>query len=118
MPSSLPVTRTPCYSFRQSFRFRTQLIPVFIATLFFLFAPHLQTQSTFGSILGTVQDASGAVVPGATVTTVNTGTTAQRVVTSDASGDFTFSNIEIGHYSLTVTAAGFEKYSLPEIEIT
>jgi len=118
MPSSLPVTCTPCYSFRQSFRFRAQLIPVFITCFFFFIAPHLQSQSTFGSILGTVQDTSGAVVPGATVTIVNTGTTAQRVVTSDASGDFTFSNIEIGHYSLTVTAAGFEKYSLPEIEIT
>jgi hypothetical protein len=81
-------------------------------------APRLQSQSTFGTILGTVHDPSGAVIPGATVTIVNTGTSAQHLVTSDPAGDFLFSNVEIGKYSFAVTATGFEKYSLPEISIT
>ena len=78
----------------------------------------LESQSTFGNVLGSVQDASGAIIPGATVTLVNTGTTAQRVVTSDQAGSFVLSNIDVGKYSLTIMAPGFEKYNLPEIIIT
>ena len=118
MHSSLFVTRA-ITSFFQTGRQRTFLHTLlWIAALIFLAVPGLHAQSTFGTILGTVQDASGAVVPGATVTLVNTGTTAQRVVTSDAGGDFTFSNIDVGQYSLTIVAAGFEKYSLPDISLT
>ena len=53
------------------------------------FAATLQAQSTFGTILGTVKDVTGAVVPGATITLTNKGTTAQRTATSDGSGEFT-----------------------------
>ena len=42
-------------------------------------------QSTFGSILGTVRDPSGSVVPGATVTATNKGTAARRTATTDSS---------------------------------
>ena len=82
------------------------------------FAATLQAQSTFGTILGTVRDVTGAVVPGATVTLTNKGTTAQRTATSDGSGEFTLSNIDVGNYSVTITAGGFEKYSLPELALT
>ena len=82
------------------------------------FAATLQAQSTFGTILGTVKDATGAVVPGATITVTNKGTTAQRTATSDGSGEFTLSNIDVGNYSVTITAGGFEKYSLPELALT
>jgi len=75
-------------------------------------------QSTFGTILGTVHDKSGAVIPGATVTLINTGNSAQRTEKSDGAGDFTFSNIDVGTYSLTVTAGGFEKFSVPMISLT
>jgi hypothetical protein len=81
-------------------------------------ASTLGAQSTYGSILGTVKDASGAVVPGALVTATNKGTGAQRTATSDGSGEFTLSNIDVGNYSLTITSAGFERYSLPELSIT
>lgn len=75
-------------------------------------------QSTFGTILGVVQDASGAVVAGATVTLTNTGTTARRVAMTDGTGSFTFSNIDVGTYSVTIAASGFEKYSQPDIALT
>jgi len=90
------------------------------ALLFILFVTSAgaRAQSTFGSILGTVRDASGAVVPGALVTATNKGTGAQRTATSDGSGEFTLSNIDVGNYSVAITAPGFEKYSLPEISIT
>src|ERR1017187_7769169 len=96
-----------------------------IAQLFFLAccllalpASPLLAQSTFGSILGTVHDTTGAVVEGAQVTLVNTGTTAARSFTTDAGGDYAFKNIEVGRYMLTISATGFEKTSLPEIAIT
>jgi hypothetical protein len=78
----------------------------------------LLAQSTFGTILGTVRDSSGAVVPGATVTLTNTGTTAARTAKSDASGDYAFNNIDVGTYSVAFTAAGFEKDSVAEILLT
>ncbi len=78
----------------------------------------LSAQSTFGAILGTAHDSTGALIPGATVTLVNTGTSAQRTATSDAGGNFSFNNIDVGKYSVTVTAAGFQKYSLPEISLS
>jgi hypothetical protein len=90
-----------------------------LALVFVLcFALMARAQSTFGSILGTVKDASGAVVAGAVVTATNKGTGAQRTAMSDGSGEFTLSNIDVGNYSVTITSSGFEKYSLPEISIT
>jgi len=78
----------------------------------------LPAQSTFGSILGTVRDASGALVLGAQVTLVNIGTAATRTTATDAEGDYAFKNIDVGSYALTFTAPGFEKESLPEIALT
>jgi len=78
----------------------------------------VQAQSTFGSIIGTVRDTTGAVVPGAHVTLTNTGTTAVRAAISDAGGNYAFNNIDVGKYSLTITAASFEKESIPEIDVT
>jgi hypothetical protein len=66
-------------------------------------------QSTFGSILGTVRDSSGADVQGAQVTLVNAGTSGSRVLVSDSTGSFGFKNIDVGSYTLTITAPGFEK---------
>jgi hypothetical protein len=75
-------------------------------------------QSTYGAILGTVRDASGAVVTGAQVTLLNTGTTASRTAVSDANGDYAFRNIDVGSYKLTIAAQGFQTESLPVIELT
>jgi hypothetical protein len=91
---------------------------VSLCCLLALSAASLPAQSTYGSILGTVHDASGALVPGAQVTLVNTGTSASRTAVSDAAGDYAFKNIDVGHYKLTIAAPGFQKSSLPEILLT
>jgi hypothetical protein len=75
----------------------------------------LPAQSTFGTILGNVRDTSGALVAGAEVALKNIGTSAVRTATTDADGNYAFNNIDVGRYSLTITAQGFEKESLPEI---
>ena len=114
MHPSLSVTSTLPHPF---LRFAHRIF-LFLSVLSLFATPRLQSQSTFGSIVGTVHDSSGAVIPGATLTLLNSGTSAQRVGVSDSSGNFSFSNIDVGKYSLTITAAGFEKYSLPEIALT
>ncbi len=81
-------------------------------------AGRLPAQSTFGEILGTVHDSSGAVVQGVQVTLANTGTTATRTAVTDAGGNYAFKNIDVGAYTLTLTAPGFEKESLPAIALT
>src|ERR1700678_665837 len=65
-------------------------------------------QSTFGAIVGTVKDQSGSVVPGATVTLVNVGSSAKHTTTSSASGNYEFPNLDAGTYQVTVAASGFK----------
>lgn len=65
-------------------------------------------QST-GTILGTVRDASGGVVPGATVTIVEVDTNASRSVITDAQGSYIVPNLDIGTYRVTAELTGFER---------
>ena len=78
----------------------------------------LVAQSTFGAVLGTVRDASGAVVAGAQLTLLNTGTQAARSATSDDHGDYAFRNIDVGAYQLTIAAAGFQTQTLSGLSLT
>ncbi len=64
-----------------------------------------------GTISGTVKDQSGAVIPGATVTLHNPVSGLQRTASTDASGNFTFTNIPFNPYHLTATDAGFSPFS-------
>jgi hypothetical protein len=74
----------------------------------------LQSQYAFGqvdegSITGTVQDATGAVIANAQVTLLNTDQGITLQTKTNGSGGYTFSPVRIGHYSLSVTAKGFAK---------
>ncbi len=62
-----------------------------------------------GSITGIVQDTSGAVVPNAQVSLLNIDQGLTLEVMTNSNGEFTFSPVRIGHYSLSVTAKGFAK---------
>ena len=77
------------------------------AIFFGIFLPHLQAQSTSGTITGSVTDATGAVVPGATVTILNPVSGYTRTAKTDGSGSYQFQNIPFNPYHLTVVAAGF-----------
>ena len=63
--------------------------------------------TTQGAIAGTVEDASGAVIPSATVVIHNDGTNAEKTLTSDTSGYFNDPLAEPGVYTVTVSASGF-----------
>src|SRR5882757_9872165 len=56
-------------------------------------------QTTFGTILGSVTDSTGASMPGATVTLTNLGTAEKRTISSDANGNYQFPSLQPGSYS-------------------
>jgi hypothetical protein len=76
-----------------------------------LAAPPARAQSVAGSQLsGVVRDASGAAVPGATVTVTKTDTGQARTAQSGADGSYTLPNLPVGPYELKVTLTGFNTY--------
>ena len=74
-------------------------------------------QSVSGTLLGTVTDASGAVVADAKITVVNEGTGLTRTVTSDANGEYVVPSIPTGRYTVTAEVAGFKTLALSNIEL-
>jgi hypothetical protein len=96
---------------------RTALALPCLLLIVFLLPPHMSAQSTFGSVVGTVKDSSGALVPGSTVTLTNAGTGAERTVTTDQHGDYSFLNLNPGKYQVTVMATGFEKTDFSDLDL-
>src|SRR5688572_6139834 len=72
-----------------------------------LLSTMLLAQSERGIITGTVQDASGAVVPGAKVTVTNTLTGISQTIPSNAEGEFTVPQLQVGTYTIKVEKDGF-----------
>jgi Carboxypeptidase regulatory-like domain/TonB-dependent Receptor Plug Domain len=67
-------------------------------------------QNANSTIQGTVKDASGAVVPGATITLTDIGTTQQLTTKSRSDGFYTFTNLSPANYQLSVSASGFANW--------
>ena len=81
-----------------------------------LLFPQAQAQiAGTGNIQGTVQDPSGAVIPGATVTITDVSTGVQHLVKTDKAGLFVFPGLITSTYKLDVVAAGFETYEQSNI---
>lgn len=68
-------------------------------------------------IRGTVVDASGAVVPGAQVTILNTDTGYSRVVQTDPNGSFDVLNLPVGTYTIKVAKQGFVTFQQTEVKL-
>ena len=77
----------------------------------------LAAQAVTGTILGTITDTSGAVMPGATVTLKNLGTGLTRTLTTDASGEYTAPSLPTGKYSVTAELTGFKTVSVPDVDL-
>jgi hypothetical protein len=75
-----------------------------------LAAVSLSAQTFRGTILGTVTDPSGAVLPGAKVTVKNVGTGTERTADTSADGSYALPELQIGTYTVTVTLAGFQTF--------
>jgi outer membrane receptor protein involved in Fe transport len=72
--------------------------------------PNLTYAAVGGSISGTVQDRSGAVVPKATVTATSTDTGFRQVTTTNGTGAYSFPSLPVGHYDVDIIAVGFRPY--------
>src|SRR5438309_6412277 len=70
------------------------------------FVPGLWAQASTGNIYGTVADASGAVLPGASVT-ISGANIGARTTQTGANGEFRFLNLDPGTYKLAVGMTGF-----------
>jgi hypothetical protein len=71
--------------------------------------------TTQGSIAGTVQDATGAIVPNAAIRIVNNATNVTAVLNAGGSGDFTAPLLDPGVYTVTVTAPGFGTFRVDHV---
>lgn len=85
-------------------------IPVLLALCIALSITTLAQTATQGSISGATQDATGAVVPNATVKIVNDATNAVVELKSNGSGEFVAPLLDPGVYTVTVNAEGFGTY--------
>src|SRR5580658_1101612 len=92
---------------RSVFRNATTLSVAFACALFMLSSGIALGHSTFGTILGTVQDNSGALIPGALVTAQSLDENDSRTTTSGSGGEFVFENLKAGHYKVTIQKGGF-----------
>src|SRR5947209_6352026 len=74
-------------------------------------------QTIVGRISGTIKDASGAVVPGSTVTVTNAATNLVRTATTDADGFYTVTNLPVGTYAISAESSGFKKAELSGVAL-
>ena len=77
-----------------------------------------QSQSTAGTIEGTVLDANGAAVPGASVEVKNSETNFTKTFSTDEDGRFVALNLPPGKYNVTVTKSGFATTVVEITELT
>jgi hypothetical protein len=91
--------------------YRKSLHAAFVLTFYLASGVHAHAQSNSGSLFGTVQDSSGAVVPNATVEIHNPVSHFDQSVTTDGAGKFSFSNVPFNPYHLSVAATGFSAYA-------
>ena len=89
------------------YRLRRGLSLSFFLVLFSASAVFAQEKAT---IVGTVTDPSGSVIPTAKVTVTNDGTGQVREIQTNSSGSFLVPDLSIGKYSLRAEASGFKTY--------
>ena len=70
-----------------------------------------------GTISGTIKDAQGGVVPGATVTATSTATQQTRTTVTDGSGFYTFPNLQSGRYDVSAELQGFKRVNRQGVQL-
>src|SRR5216684_6823498 len=98
-------------------RVRPFVLALSVALSAVCFAAPGLAQTTFGTILGTVTDPSGAVMPDVVVTVTNQGENISREVHTDAQGNYQAENVKAGLYTVTVRATGFREVTTKDIVV-
>jgi len=92
-------------------RRRSFFIALALLAACIIVAPRIaDAQVLYGSIVGNVQDSSGASVPGATVTITSRETSLARSAVTNDTGGFTFTNVLAGSYDVKVTLQSFKEF--------
>lgn len=93
-------------------------VTFFVLSLCVLLPGRMATaQVDQGAINGVVKDPSGALIPGAQVTLTNTDTNFVLQGKTDAKGEYSFSPIKIGNYTVSATAPGFETTTQENVRV-
>ncbi len=90
---------------------------VVCASLLLAALPAAYSQGVTGQMSGTVTDASGAILAGATVKLTADLSQQDRLFTTSTNGSFIFTNLFPGNYTITVTAPGFKTYQQRSIAL-
>ncbi|SDF80243.1 carboxypeptidase regulatory-like domain-containing protein [Terriglobus roseus] len=77
----------------------------------------MMAQAVNGSLLGTVQDKTGAAVPNAKVTITEKATNITHEATTNANGNYSFQNLSQGAYSVNVQMQGFQSETHPSVDV-
>jgi hypothetical protein len=86
------------------------LVRLLAGALLFALTLPMHAQSTGGRMTGRVEDSAGAILPDAKITLTNEATGVSQSTDSDKSGGFSFLQLVVGNYTLTVEHSGFKKY--------
>src|SRR5262249_26767681 len=86
-----------------------RLHPIMLLIVAVSLAVPLSAQNITGTIVGTVRDSSGGVMPGSAVSLTNEETNVQFAVIADETGDFVVPNLAPGIYTVKTEAAGFKQ---------
>jgi hypothetical protein len=77
----------------------------------------VQAQTSYGTVVGTVTDSTGAHVLGAKVTLKNSGTNATAITTTGNGGNYNFINLNPGSYSVSVSQKGFKSSTIDQVDV-
>ncbi|MBI5086220.1 MAG: TonB-dependent receptor [Acidobacteria bacterium] len=89
-----------------------------LVALFAVSTMTMNAQVLYGSIIGTVEDPTGAIVPKAKVILTNKATGAARETEGDEAGRYSLLSVQAGSYDLKVTAPGFRTSTRSDVEVT
>ena len=90
---------------------------VFVVLLSMIGVANTFAQSSMGTVVGTVTDSSGGVIPGASVTLTSLDTAIAATRVSGDRGHFTFVNVRPGSYEITVELTGFSTAKVPSFAV-
>src|SRR5579884_1770564 len=98
-----------------SSRFRSVFLSLLAASLI---APMLSfAQTSRGMIAGTITDATGAAIPGASVTALNKDNGLKRSVVTGPTGAYRMDAMDLGAYTITVSSNGFDTLTLDNVAV-
>ena len=101
-----------------NWKWRLLLSVGFGAVMMCLFSSFAHAQAVSGTVVGTITDTSGAVVPEAAVTIKDEGTGVSRHTTTDGSGNYNFAYVKPATYEVSVSKAGFTTAVEAHIELS